>query len=280
MKRDVFGAIADPTRREILHLIANEPLPIFLVAQHFAVSRTAIDKHIKILSECGLIILKQWGREQYCQARLEKLIEVVRWVEQYRKIWEDKFDNLEEYLRELQTKSEFQTKSHTTMTTQHEMMNQTAKRDLIITRVFDAPIEMVWNAWTNPEHLMRWWGPKGFTSPVCKIDFRTGGKYLFCMRSPEGQDYYSTGIYRQIVPMERIEYTDSFADAEGNVVPATYYGMSADFPEEMRVTITFKALGEKTEMTLTQTGLPDDELYEMTKAGWNQSFDKLSESLR
>lgn len=108
------------------------------------------------------------------------------------------------------------------------------KRELVITRVFDAPRELVWKAWTEPEHMMRWWGPKDFTCSHCEIDLSVGGKYLNCMRGPAGtdfdRDYWSTGIYREIVQLKRIVYTDSFADENGNVVPATHYGMSADFP--------------------------------------------------
>ena len=71
---------------------------------------------------------------------------------------------------------------------------------ITITREFDAPREKVWRAWTDPDRLMKWWGPKGFTSPFCKIDLRVGGKYLYDMRSSEGRDYWSTGTYREIVP--------------------------------------------------------------------------------
>jgi uncharacterized protein YndB with AHSA1/START domain len=155
-----------------------------------------------------------------------------------------------------------------------------ANRDLVITRVFDAPREMVWKAWTEPEQLMRWWGPKSFTSPICKIDLRVGGKYLFCMRSPDGQDYYNTGVYQKIDPLNEIVYTDSFADEKGNVVPASHYGLSADFPLELQVTVTFEDYDGKTKVTLKHVGLPVGEMSEQTKAGWNESFDKLAESLR
>jgi DNA-binding transcriptional ArsR family regulator len=104
MRRDVFQAIADPTRREIINLIAQHPLNVNAVAENFGVSRTAIYKHIKILTECGLIVITQFGRERYCEARLEKLDEVSVWVEQYRKIWMERFDNLENFLDELETK--------------------------------------------------------------------------------------------------------------------------------------------------------------------------------
>ncbi len=102
MKRDAFQAIADPTRREILGMIAYKSLNVNSVAENFDVSRTAIYKHIKILTECGLITMKQEGRERYCEAKLERLSEVADWVDQYKKIWTERLDRLEIYLAELQ----------------------------------------------------------------------------------------------------------------------------------------------------------------------------------
>jgi len=154
------------------------------------------------------------------------------------------------------------------------------KNELVITRIFDAPRDRVWNAWTEPEQAMKWWGPKNFTSPACKIDFRVGGKYLFCMRSSDGQDYWSTGIYQEIVALERIVCTDSFADEHGNVVPASHYGMEGNFPLEMTVTITFEELGGKTKMTLKHSRMPAGDMSKMAGIGWNESFDKLAEILK
>jgi uncharacterized protein YndB with AHSA1/START domain len=151
--------------------------------------------------------------------------------------------------------------------------------EIVIKRVFDAPRKAVWNAWTDPKRFMLWWGPEGFTSPACKIDLRVGGKYLYCMRSPEGQDYWSTGVYRDIVPMERIVCTDSFADRDGNVVAASYYGMQGDWPLELLVTVTFEEDGGKTMMTLRQDGIPL-KIQGDCEAGWSGSFDKLAEILK
>ncbi len=156
-----------------------------------------------------------------------------------------------------------------------------AKNELIITRVIDAPRELVWRAWTNPAYLTRWWGPKNFTSPSGTIDLRVGGKYLFCMRSPEGKDFWSTGIYKEIVPFERIVCTDSFADEKGNVVPASHYGMPGDdWPMDLLVTVTFEDAGKKTRMTLRHVGIPAGEMGKMAGQGWNESFDKLADSLK
>lgn len=151
--------------------------------------------------------------------------------------------------------------------------------ELTITRVFDAPRELVWKAWTEPERVKRWWGPKGFTSPVIKIDLRVGGEYLSCMRSPEGQDFWSKGIFREIVAPERLVMTDSFADKEGNTVPASYYGMSGDWPLEMLVTVMFEEQEGKTKLTLKHSGIEgiSDTDRDNMKQGWSQSFDKLAE---
>ncbi|MGZ5135038.1 MAG: ArsR/SmtB family transcription factor, partial [Flavitalea sp.] len=98
MRRDVFQAIADPTRRAIISMIARQPLNLNSVAENFDVSRPAISKHIKILTECGLVTIRQQGRERYCEAQLHKLNEVAEWIEQYRVFWTSKLDALGNFL--------------------------------------------------------------------------------------------------------------------------------------------------------------------------------------
>ena len=160
------------------------------------------------------------------------------------------------------------------------MATEIKNKDILtITRIFDAPRDLIWKAWTNPKLLKLWWGPKDFTSPVANIDLRVGGKYLNCMRGPDGKDYWSTGVYREIAPRERIVTTDSFADEKGNIVPASEYGMTGDWPLELIVTVTFEDIGDKTKMTLKHEGIPAGMMREMTEAGWNQSFDKLVENI-
>ncbi|MDP2686285.1 MAG: metalloregulator ArsR/SmtB family transcription factor [Aequorivita sp.] len=98
MRRDVFQAIADPTRREIIHLLSSETLNLNAVSEKFEISRPAISKHIKILTECGLITIRQEGRERFCEANLKSLSEVANWVEQYNAFWNKKLDALEKHL--------------------------------------------------------------------------------------------------------------------------------------------------------------------------------------
>ena len=104
MRRDVFQAIADPTRREIINLLSHRTLNLNAVADQFDVSRPAISKHMKILMECGLVVITQQGRERYCEAKLDELNTVSDWVEQYRTFWTGKLDSLDQYLSSLQHK--------------------------------------------------------------------------------------------------------------------------------------------------------------------------------
>jgi DNA-binding transcriptional ArsR family regulator len=104
MRRDVFQAIADPNRRAILSLLAKQRLTLNGVADNFRISRPAVSRHIKILAECGLVVVYQQGRERYCEARPDKLNEVSDWVEQYRQLWEQRFDRLDDLLQDMQKK--------------------------------------------------------------------------------------------------------------------------------------------------------------------------------
>ena len=152
--------------------------------------------------------------------------------------------------------------------------------EINITRFFDATRDLVWKTWTEPERIKRWWGPKNFISTFCNIDLHVGGVLLFCMRSPEGRDFWSTGIFREVVDHSLIVCTDSFADERGNIVPASYYGMNADFPLEMLWTITFEEFKGNTKFTLRHSGLPLGEMVNLTKQGWNESLDKFAETLK
>ena len=102
-RRDVFQAIADPTRRQIISMVAHQPPNLNSIAEKFDVSRQAVSLHVKILTECGLIVIKQQGRERYCEAKLQKLNEVSDWVEQTRQFWDQQFKSLDKYLKKVQS---------------------------------------------------------------------------------------------------------------------------------------------------------------------------------
>ncbi len=105
MRRDVFQAIADPVRRDIIELLANETMTVNSIAEKFEVSRPAISKHLKILKECEIITMKQQGRQRFCMIQPKKLIPAFLWIDQYTQLWKDKLDNFENYLHQLQSKN-------------------------------------------------------------------------------------------------------------------------------------------------------------------------------
>jgi uncharacterized protein YndB with AHSA1/START domain len=150
------------------------------------------------------------------------------------------------------------------------------KRDLVVTRVFDAPAEQVWKAWSDPEYVMQWWGPEGFTSPLARMDFRESGTSLVCMRSPEYGDQYNIWTYRKIVPTERIEYISNLSDKDGNKAEPVKMGMPPDFPKDQLHTVTFKKVDGKTEMTVTEHDWTVGQMMEMSKAGLEQCLDKMA----
>jgi uncharacterized protein YndB with AHSA1/START domain len=145
---------------------------------------------------------------------------------------------------------------------------ESSDRELLITRIFDAPRSLVFKAWSDPEHLARWWGPSGFTLPVCKMDFRPGGAYRYCMRSPSGIDSWIQGVYREIVEPERIVLTGSWTDAKGNPTrPATM------------TTITFEEHDGKTKLTLHNGVFESVAARDEHRGGWSSSLERLAEYL-
>jgi len=103
-RRDVFQAIADPTRREIIDLLAQQPMNLNAIAEHFEITRPAISNHIRILNECGIIVIEQIGRERYCRVQPDRLKSVSDWIGRYEKLWERKIDSFEKYLYKLKSK--------------------------------------------------------------------------------------------------------------------------------------------------------------------------------
>jgi uncharacterized protein YndB with AHSA1/START domain len=148
-------------------------------------------------------------------------------------------------------------------------------------RIFDAPREMVWKAWTTPEIVMTWWGPKGFTSPVCRIDLCVGGRFTYAMRAPDGQTFYNGGEFREIVPFEKIIWLWHFADAEGERVSPAHYGFPHEDREGNLDVILFEDCGPgRTKLTYTQNDpTATKEEREGSAEGFAQFFDKLADAV-
>ena len=143
----------------------------------------------------------------------------------------------------------------------------TATRELTLTRVFDAPRAVVFKMWTDPKHLSQWWGPKGFTNPVCELDLRPDGVLRIVMRAPNGAEFLMKGVFREIVAPERLVFSNIAVDQDGNHII------------EGLTTVTFTELGGKTKLTLHTTAAAlttqAARMIEGMDAGWTQSIDKL-----
>ncbi len=154
-------------------------------------------------------------------------------------------------------------------------VNETER--LVITRVFDAPRELVWKAWTDPKYVMQWWGPKGFTSPFCEMDFRVGGKFRCCMRTPDGQDFWNAGEYHEIVPHEKIVSSMYFSDSKGNKVDPEHYGIEHEAIEGAHDTVLFEDLGNgRTKLTFIGNETMQQGIESGQLEGWKQVLDKLA----
>jgi uncharacterized protein YndB with AHSA1/START domain len=150
---------------------------------------------------------------------------------------------------------------------------------MVITRIFDAPRELVWKAWTDPKHVMQWWGPKGFTSPVCKIDFRVGGKFLYCMSGPDGQICgWNAGEYHEIVPFEKIVSSMYFSDSDGNRVESADYGSEHEAVDGAYDVVFFEDIGNgQTKLTFIGNETMQNALESGQLEGWNETLDKVAE---
>jgi uncharacterized protein YndB with AHSA1/START domain len=155
--------------------------------------------------------------------------------------------------------------------------NPVSEDEVVIERTFDASVELIWQMWTDPEHFKNWYGPQGFTVPIADMDLRLGGKRLVCMASPDGSmKMWTVGEYTEIVPNQRLVYTESPSDENGNVVSPSAMGMPEGYPTTTEVTVLLEDLGGRTKMIMTHAGMPASS---GAGGGWEQAFDKLADHI-
>ena len=150
---------------------------------------------------------------------------------------------------------------------------------VVIERTFDAPVDVVWKMWTDPEHFAAWYGPMGASIPVATMDVRVGGTRHICMamETPNGpMQMWFVGEFREVVENERLVYTDAMSDEEGNALSPAQMGMPEGTPETTEVIVELEAVGDKTKMTMTHVGVPADS---PGAGGWGMAFDKLAAQL-
>ena len=157
------------------------------------------------------------------------------------------------------------------------METTTKSPDFVISRELDAPRELVWKCFTDPERMKQWWGPKGFTAPVCEIDFRVGGKFLYCMRTPDGQEGWNAGEYYEIVPHEKIVSSMYFSDSKGNRIEAAELGIEHEAIEGAYDVTLFEDIGNgQTKLTFIGNDTMQNAIKSGQLEGWNETLDKVA----
>jgi len=258
-----FDALADPTRRHILDLLLERPRPVGVLVDQLGISQPGVSKHLRVLRDAGLVSVCVDAQRRFYELRTEPLEELDEWLDGYRHLWEGRLDRLDTYFQGLQPRRK-------TMETPNKLKDKVVER--VITRIFDARRELVYQAWIDPEHIRNWYGPQMFSIARCEVDPTPGGTYLVVMRGPDGSEYPSQGVFKELIENEKLVLT-MFADqdADGN------------YTFEMLNTITFEDEDGKTRMTLR---------VEVTKAtpqhlenlsgmdeGWKSAFSKLADYL-
>jgi uncharacterized protein YndB with AHSA1/START domain len=151
---------------------------------------------------------------------------------------------------------------------------------LVQVREFDAPVELVWRAWTESELVKRWWGPDRFSCPVARMDVRPGGVSVVAMRSPDGRDMYSTWTYREVVRHERLVWVHELSDEQGRPVEPAAQGLPDEFPRHVLHTVVFEVLpGGRTRVTVTEQGHTSPMFLGSARMGLAECLDKMERSL-
>lgn len=196
-----FRALSDPTRRQVLERLVRGPASVSELARPFDMALPSFTDHLKVMEDCGLVSSQKQGRVRTYQVVPSGLQEAEGWLARQRQIWEQRLDHLDEYLITL--KEGLQPMSASTLAPIDPNL------DLVLERVIDVPPELVWKAWTTPEHLKHWFVPKPWSIVACEVDLRPGGIFSTTMRSPEGEEFPNSGCYLEVVPEQRLVWTDA-----------------------------------------------------------------------
>jgi uncharacterized protein YndB with AHSA1/START domain/DNA-binding transcriptional ArsR family regulator len=261
---DTFAALADPTRRKIVELLAARgQLSASEISERFAISPPAISQHLKILREANLVRVEKRAQQRIYRINPETMLELEDWARRMSQLWNQRFDALDRLLEEEKRKAS------SDLAKRSSSMNTQEIKEVTITRTFDAPREMVFKAFTDPALVKQWWSPHHFTNPYAEMDARPGGSFEIHMQGPDGTIYPDKGTFEEVVPPERLVFLDGAMEDEQGVPML-----------QVHHTITFEEVDGKTLLTLHAVVIraaPEvaGALAGMEQ-GWSESFEKLA----
>jgi uncharacterized protein YndB with AHSA1/START domain/DNA-binding transcriptional ArsR family regulator len=252
----VFAALSDPTRRAILARLAKGEATVNELVAPFKLRQPTISKHLKVLEGAGLVTRGRQAQFRPVRLNPAPLAGAAQWFGDYRRFWEESLTQLGDYAKELQHKESVMNARETI-----------AERELIVNRDFDVPARFLFEAYSKPEHLKRWFGPKGYPLTLCEVDFRVGGRFRFAMTGPDGkQNTPFGGEYLEIVPNTKIVFDNSFEESNAR---------------KMIMTVTFEERAGKTKLvmhTLFESKAMRDEYLGLGMVeGINSGFDQLAD---
>lgn len=239
----IFSSLADPTRRDMLQRLLNGELSVNELAQSYDMSLPAVSKHLRILEAAKLIKRERRGRQHFIRLAEHNFQSATDHLLYYQTVLNKRLDSLDKYIQT----------GASPMRQRKPVMHPASKQTLLMTHVFDAPVEQVWDTYTNPKHVSEWWGPKGTTVLGCYNDIRVGGTWRFTFRGAEAQDYIVSGIYQEVEKYKRLVYTDGFGEAD------------SERPEAL-VTVMFTPLPDN-RTKLTKTSVASKAVHQL-QAAW------------
>jgi uncharacterized protein YndB with AHSA1/START domain/DNA-binding transcriptional ArsR family regulator len=218
---DTFAALAEPNRFRIVELLRGGPRPVNDIGLSLRLNQPQVSKHLRVLKEAGLVDVEPRAQQRLYHLRASELRRLHEWLERYRRIWQSRFNQLDEVIQEMVA-----TMNETDMRLQGD-------REIVISRTFNAPARIVFDAVTKPELVKRWWAPKSHGAMVsCEADVRVGGAYRYVMRQGNGPELAFSGTYLEVTPPTRLVYEEIFE-------PMKHLGA-------VKVTVTFEEKDGKT----------------------------------
>lgn len=267
---DPFNAISEPKRRELLEALVGKEMTVNQIVELMGWNQPMVSKHLGVLKQVGLVSEKKEGRYRFYRVNADQLKPIQEWVIRFESYWDNSLDQLDDYLKKLQSKE-------VKMNDETEIMVKPS----IITREFDAPKQLVFDAWTQPEHLKHWMFPqKGWTNEYVKTDIRKGGSDHYKMISPSGHEMWLLTKYETINEPNGLVFRQYMSNEAGEVLDNP---MMPDWPKEMRTSIVLEEVDGKTKLQLIWQPInptpAEAECFEKSRSehskGWGSGLEQL-----